>query len=750
MPEKPKPTPEEFTEKIGEEVKGLPAGEKELPYPVEEQAQQLWNLWVDYARLQAKISRNLRKEKQPKREDKGQKETPVSYTTPAEQEAHKTEKISYFDLKPELEKRLSQDPEAKRIREKIAERWKNPGVQKAFLYLLRRREEERIKIKPSLEEYRSREKELKNLQRKEEDLLKYIFCTRDQEPREVDQIELAELRAQISALREKLKEMVEKNPELAAFVQYSKLREYQRQYCRTGFIWSPSRERLFRAILYNLVIVNQNRPLLLVGDSGTGKTRLARQTALRLTDKPCYEAGEEARDRIQPLLGSAEIDQEGSFVRYGPLGQALTGKKTSRDKKAGEGGIFYLDEFNTYPPSALRALVKQISGKRPGEEVTFSAWRGHSEKIAPKFAFIGSCNLPSEKHPDRPHMPVEVERELIAILEVDYPEQSVENPELYEMMLAVLLDPTGELRLQEGEVEPEWIEEVDPTTQEKKEVVNEDPKAGGTLWRFANLVRELQKSYRGEENVLTPARGDDSYLERAIIDIGRVLAWLREFQISQRLSGITLKEFLQSKLAEWASQPTLPPEDRELIKEFCEAYGFSLDPSAPQERDAKGPKLWTQKEIGFLSPRVPRPSQRAEELSPTEGVTFLPDGTEIHYTPSPELAETLLQIQGKEWRLLGTTEEGKYVLEEMGGAEVLLLSEEELHSHRLESAIAEIIDAVKSQPEEQREELLEHLLQDQLSNLSQKEQTEFRQKLQQALKKENWKALQKMILSLVQ
>lgn len=369
-----------------------------------------------------------------------------------------------------------------------------------------------------------------------------------------------------------MQRMEREDPELSARLSFERLCTYRDQLKKDGFIWTPSREKLFDKILGHLVIVNQNRPLLLYGETGTGKTRLARAVSRRLTERAPYEVGEEAKTDIRPLLGLRSIDKDKeTFVTYGPLGQAVTGKKSSRDTQAGSGGIFYMDEMNGYPPEGLRSLIKQLSGRRAGEEISFAAWAGNSEKLAPEFGFIGSANLPSEKHPDRAELPVEVAREL-GSLEVDYPPQSAKDPELYEMILAALMDQNDRVRVPKAELPPEWKEVVDARTNTKHYEIDTDPKAGGTLWRFAEFVSAIQKSYKGKENPLTDALRDASYLRHAVLDPGLVISWLQEYRKSAMRAHESLKGFLTTKIAEWGSQKIYPEEDRNLIKKFQEEF----------------------------------------------------------------------------------------------------------------------------------------------------------------------------------
>lgn len=515
-----------------------------------EGAEQLYALWRDYGRKRMELVGEYR-EKRAEPKD---------------------EKESLADRARRIQATVAVDTKLAPLRTAIRSRFQDSGVRAMFERTLERELTEQEKLAPSYENY-VHERELKDeAEMRRLELYSDIFSHREKEPDELTLLEITDLGTRTKVAERRMRKMESENPELSAKLSFERLKNYREQLKRDGFIWTPSREKLFNKIMEHLVIVNQNRPLLLYGETGTGKTRLARAASQRLTGNPPHEVGEEAKTDIRPLLGLRSIDKDKeTFVTYGPLGQALSGKKSSRDKEAGSGGIFYMDEMNGYPPDGLRSLIKQLSGRRAGEEISFAAWTGSSEKLAPQFGFVGSANLPSEKHPDRVELPVEVAREL-GSLEVDYPPQSPKNPELYEMMLAALMDQNDRIRVPKEELPPEWQEVVDVQTNAKRFEIDTEPKAGGTLWRFAEFVAAIQKSYKGEENTLTATLRDASYLRHAVLDPGLVLSWLQEYRKSAMRSHESLKDFLGTKITEWGAQKIYPEEDRNLVKKFQEKF----------------------------------------------------------------------------------------------------------------------------------------------------------------------------------
>lgn len=515
----------------------------------EEGAEQLYALWRDYQRKRTDLAEEYHEKRA---EPKNEKESPA-------------------DRVRRIRATVAVDTKLAPLRGAMRSRFQDAQVRTIFESTLERELTEEEKLAPSYENY-LREKKLKDgSEERRLELYSDIFSHREKEADELTLLELADLGTRTKVAKRGMRRMESEDPDLSARLSFERLKGYREQLKKDGFIWTPSREKLFNKILEHLVVVNQNRPLLLYGETGTGKTRLARAVSQRLTGRAPFEVGEEAKTDIRPLLGLRGIDKEGSYITYGQLGQAVTGKKTSRDAKAGAGGVFYMDEMNGYPPEGLRSLIKQLSGRRAGEEISFAAWAGNSEKLAPEFGFLGSANLPSEKHPDRSELPVEVAREL-GSLEVDYPPQSAEDPELYEMMLAALMDQNDRIRVPKDELPPEWKEVADTRTNTKRFEIDADPKAGGTLWRFAQFVAAIQKSYKGEENALTDTLRDASYLRHAVLDPGLVISWLQEYRKSAMRSHESLKGFLATKIAEWGAQKIYPEEDRTLVKKFQEEF----------------------------------------------------------------------------------------------------------------------------------------------------------------------------------
>ena len=273
----------------------------------------------------------------------------------------------------------------------------------------------------------------------------------------LDRRNIAKCRQELLKAKGECAELMRDNTALQARLLFDRVAAYHDELVQEKFAWTPSREALLRRMMNGAML--SHRPILLAGDSGTGKTGLVRAFARRVTGRMPFEAGEEARGNIGALLGRVRLDPatRADYIEYGPLGQALTGKRDSRQTEAGPGGVFYLDEATGYDMSSLRALVKRLSGMRAGEEIGFASWGGGRERIAPGFRFVMAGNLKSEKHPDREGLTAEVIRDL-EMIDVDYFPQSVNDPELFEVLLGQLMDRYKRVKLSAEDIGAVFVE----------------------------------------------------------------------------------------------------------------------------------------------------------------------------------------------------------------------------------------------------------------------------------------------------
>ena len=97
---------------------------------------------------------------------------------------------------------------------------------------------------------------------------------------EMDRLLFKTAKKNLSESRLAMNELLESNAELRALNQSENIKKYAKELHKGGYMWLPSRrdflEYFEEAALFG-------RPLLVFGESGTGKTELIRNAALKLT-----------------------------------------------------------------------------------------------------------------------------------------------------------------------------------------------------------------------------------------------------------------------------------------------------------------------------------------------------------------------------------------------------------------------------------------------------------------------------------
>ncbi|MFH1704946.1 MAG: hypothetical protein ABH861_03140, partial [Patescibacteria group bacterium] len=267
---------------------------------------------------------------------------------------------------------------------------------------------------------------------------------------------------------------------------------------------------------------------------------------------------------------------------------------------------------------------------------------------------------------------------------VDYPEQSLSNPEIYEGMLASLMDKNHRIRFAKQELEPPAQKDalgketgkIVPGKR-KERVFLSDPKAGGIVWRFAEAMNQMYRSYSHKETVLKD-KGEAQYLARFVMDPGVIFGWLRN-AVEAGYKG-SLETYLNEKL-EAKLKAVSPKEDANLAREFFLHYGLLAKKKKGEPVPAFTPL--TPEEIGLLSPRVKYLASK--EAGEVTTATAIIDGKIVRYKPVSPEGHTIGEIRVKptkgkakktKWQLLGQTEGGELVIKRTDAGAISELADE--------------------------------------------------------------------------
>lgn len=439
-------------------------------------------------------------------------------------------------------------------------------------------------------------------------------------------------------------ERTSENTDVAALVMYETLKRYQRE-AKEGFVWLPSRRAIHEKI--NYVIEHTGKAPLLIGPPGTGKTTQVEAVAHERTGVgairiPCHSGlSEEGLVYIRDIKAG-----EGAYDYKGTVTEAATGYEHSSQTEpvVNHGRLASLDEISQLNLDRALGPIKDIRQAKVGK--FFSRFARY--KVLPGFQLAATTNMPiADERLDRE----------FARIPINYFEMTPENPELYEFMLAKLLQEEGHFPLiDKRDIAPAYQKKDIPEAEQKPlkdggipvavEVLIKNPAdpRHGFLYRFAGAVRAIQDSYIhgsqfNEKNLANTAFYEDYDSDGNLVIKGYVtdLADKSQFPGGQMLklksgsSTITaeivskwidsfvqsgekdLTKWLKTMLQEHIYQTS--PEDAERITAIAN-YFHLFD-----EVKRRGvPLPLTPKEIGYLSPRVPRPLYverpvRAEEAN---------------------------------------------------------------------------------------------------------------------------------------
>ena len=550
---------------------------------------------------------------------------------------------SIFKLREKSVKKLgTKEKERLRLSLGIVKKlYQSEEVKEKYLEAYQRHIQEAESINGNFERYKSLKREIKDVRSVSDEQAKQVFSQRGGSINEVDLLMAETGRMQLKGKQQELKELVDTDPELGALVQYENLKSYAEQLRNEKFIWTPSRMELLEETEEASL---SGHPVLLSGESGTGKTRLVEQVALKLTGQINNETpGKDVR--FQDLIAKPKISPDGgTYYEYKEIGEAATGRSSTLDKVSQHAGrIVADDEFNLLPEAEQTERLARIATWTPGKKVRMPV-TNQEVNIADNFLYCAMVNLASERY-TRKKIPPEVLRKF-AKVDVDYPIQTEDDPEIYEMMLAAIMDENGRIRVPKGDIDPKYTYDQKPNIIERdgqsikqtigtRELIMQEEDengqkimAGGFLWRLSNALNEINKSFSRKETVLK-SKGEAQYLKDMIIDIGTILGWMKEYSTVGRNKNLEVF-FCEKIQKQFLAREAYTADDRKLVKEFLKYYDIDVD-KKPEERKTKEFEIMTVLEIGLLSPRVRYEKVIAEEPIVTESYYMTPEGKRIEY-----------------------------------------------------------------------------------------------------------------------
>lgn len=424
------------------------------------------------------------------------------------------------------------------------------------------------------------------------------------------------------------------NTDVLAQADFEKIQKYNRELnSKDKFVWLPHfKENLLPKILNALQ--NTKKFPLLIGEPGSGKTNLVKAVAQLLTGNNALEEGCDPSTNKRDLIQDRDLKRGDTFRSYGVVTQAFTGYKDSEQKEpeCNKGRVVFLEELLKADLDKIFAIVKMLAQKRVGDDFNSEIKR----EVLPGSAMIAATNPPGTRH-DLPQIPPAFEREF-TMIEVGYPPMTANDPQLYDFMRAALMNEKGVIAAAKCELAPAFTE-VEIANGEKlpdgPQISGEeklladptDPKHG-YLYRLSFALKALQDSYvsHGKLDIaknllryeisadgqaqITPTGGEQLTLSKAIITLKDIAGFMQGFKdrkekADENFQTESLAEFMRFKLEKFLAESN--QEDQLKLRALFNYFHLLDDLSTDQKSEIKNSEPLTAKEIGYLSPTVPRP-----------------------------------------------------------------------------------------------------------------------------------------------
>lgn len=570
-------------------------------------------------------------------------------TQPSEEEAG-ARRQKRQEQKVKIEEEVASDPLVAQLEGEISRLWDNSQVKVIFLERVGEAIKEREPHERSLKSFTSLQHTASELEDEYQTLMRNHFLLRQMTPTlrgmEIarNRVEREQIDKQVAGL-ETPKKTAEgllplERADLASLIAYERLNRYHREFHDQGFIRTPSRQELLEQVLTQTA---NGTWILLTGETGSGKTQLATVVSRVLNDEPPLYASGEERGDVTRLIGTKAMTAQGeSYYEFGPLVAAMTGVTTSQEAEAAlskdktrqpKGKIVVVDELNKFNQDALFGALKVGHNVREGETFNYKELPGVILKRTERgFGLIGTRN-PATVRYERHDLDPALERLFYnGKITIDYPPMSNQDPELYEMFLAILMDENGRIRISKNELAPSFRSVTDDAKGVVNQEVNPDVTRHGTLYRFALAVSEVHKSFNQKPNVARVGT-DEGYLERTVLEMGVLVDWMRSYK-SEIEGGMSLTTYLEKKLHGFYSNID-NETDKVILNRIFNHFAFDID-QEPAEKPRPHYDALTPLEMGYLTPRTERVVRKiGEEATPKTKLEVLADGTPIYYQDTP-------------------------------------------------------------------------------------------------------------------